>query len=228
MMKKYWQYIKCTLLYRFSKDIQIGKSAKIKWIKYSIKKRSGNKLIFEDCCIFHCSFKINGLNNKIVIDENANIGYCSFSVVGDNNEIHISGSTGIMTITLRGKGCSVQIGKQTSIESCYMVCMGENNSINIGDDCMFSGNIEIWNSDTHLITDLMGNGINPSQPIVIGNHVWLGKSVKVLKGTTIGDGSIAGMNSIVTKDIPPHSIAAGNPAKVIKTNVNWTKGFINI
>lgn len=212
----------------FSKDILIGKGTKIKWIKYGIKKRSGNKLIFENCCIFHCNFKINGSNNTIVIDKNANIAYCHFSIVGDNNEIHISGTTGIMTITLRGKGCSVQTGEKTSIESCYMVCMGENNSINIGDDCMFSGNIEIWNSDTHLITDLMGNGINPSQPIVIGNHVWLGKNVKVLKGTTIGDGAIAGMDSVITKNIPLNSIAAGNPAKVVKTGTNWTKGFINI
>lgn len=115
MIRKYWQYIKCTLLYHFSKDILIGKGTKIKWIKYGIKKRSGNKLIFENCCIFHCNFKINGSNNTIVIDKNANIAYCHFSIVGDNNEIHISGTTGIMTITLRGKGCSVQTGEKQAL-----------------------------------------------------------------------------------------------------------------
>ena len=50
----------------------------------------------------------------------------------------------------------------------------------------------------------------------------------VMKGVTIGEHSVVGLGSIVTKDIPPHTVAAGNPAKVVKEGVDWKMGFINI
>lgn len=53
-------------------------------------------------------------------------------------------------------------------------------------------------------------------PVVIGNNVWIGDKVTILPGVTIGDGSVIAANSVVTKDIPSFSIAAGNPAKIIK------------
>jgi lipopolysaccharide O-acetyltransferase len=55
-----------------------------------------------------------------------------------------------------------------------------------------------------------------SQPVKIGCKVWLGEQVCILPGITIGDGAIIGANSVVTCDIPPNSIAAGNPARVIR------------
>ena len=51
----------------------------------------------------------------------------------------------------------------------------------------------------------------------VGNNVWLGDKVSILPGVHIGDGSVIGANSVVTHSIPPYSIAAGNPAKVLKT-----------
>lgn len=55
-----------------------------------------------------------------------------------------------------------------------------------------------------------------SKPVVIGNNVWIGELVSVLPGVTIGENSIIGANSVVTKSVPPNCIAVGNPAKVIK------------
>lgn len=55
-----------------------------------------------------------------------------------------------------------------------------------------------------------------SAPISIGNHVWIGMNVVVMRGVTIGDNTIIGANSVVTKNIPSNVIAAGNPIKVIK------------
>lgn len=56
-----------------------------------------------------------------------------------------------------------------------------------------------------------------SRPVKIGRNVWLGEQVCILPGITVGDGAIVGAGSVVTRDIPPHSIAAGNPARVIRT-----------
>lgn len=56
-----------------------------------------------------------------------------------------------------------------------------------------------------------------SRPVRIGRNVWLGEHVCVLPGVTIGDGAIVGANAVVNRDVPPHTIVAGNPARIIRT-----------
>jgi acetyltransferase-like isoleucine patch superfamily enzyme len=56
-------------------------------------------------------------------------------------------------------------------------------------------------------------------PVVIGENCWIGRNVSIMKGVTIGDNSIIAANSVVTKSVPANCIAAGNPAKVVKTNI---------
>jgi len=65
------------------------------------------------------------------------------------------------------------------------------------------------------------DGKSVATPIIIGDHVWIGMNVTVLKGVTIGDGAVVAAGSMVTKDVPPHSLVAGVPAKVVKTDVEW-------
>lgn len=226
-MKKHIRYIIDSITCHFSSSFQFSPKTKSKWLRYSID--SSNIVELNECQVSHCSFNIHGVGNRIIIDNGANVCYCGFNITGNNNTIQLDGCTGIMSLTLRGDRHNVTIGKDTSMESVYMICMGQNNRITIGEDCMFSGGIELWNSDTHLITDLDGNPTNPSKPITIGNHVWIGKNVKILKGVTIGDNSIIGMDTVVTRNVPVHSIAAGNPARVVREgNADWCKGFIKI
>ncbi len=59
--------------------------------------------------------------------------------------------------------------------------------------------------------------------MIIGNHVWIGENALILKGVKIGDNSIVGAGSVVTKDVPNNSIVAGNPARIIKNNINWER-----
>lgn len=227
MVKKYFRYIKDTLSCRFSKHFCLHGSI-INWITYNISSNKNNSVVIENSSVFHCSFNINGTNNRIVIKNNADIVYCNISVFGDNNLIIFDGNKGIVNLINRGNNNVVSIGKDTTIETVYMVSMGCNNSIEIGKDCMFSGDVEIWNTDSHLITDENGNPLNPSKPVCIGNRVWVGKHVKILKGVSIGADTILGMNAVITHDVPANSIAAGNPAKTVKKGVKWHRGFIEI
>lgn len=66
-----------------------------------------------------------------------------------------------------------------------------------------------------LLYEPLCRPVTSNGPIVIGKNVWCGEKATILSGVTIGDGAIIGANSVVTKDVPPFSIAAGSPAKVI-------------
>ena len=79
-------------------------------------------------------------------------------------------------------------------------------------------------SDNHSIIDVAsGKRINPSRPITIGDHVWVGQEVTILKGTAIGSHSIVGAGSIVRGVVPPNTLVAGSPARVIRSGVTWDR-----
>lgn len=86
----------------------------------------------------------------------------------------------------------------------------------IGNDCMIASSAYLTDSDWHGIYD-RSLAIGKTLPVCLKDNVWIGDSAIVCKGVTIGENSIIGAGSIVTKDIPPNTIAAGNPAVVVKT-----------
>ena len=131
------------------------------------------------------------------------------------------------TLVLRGNNCKIEIGEGSTFGGIYMVCMGQNNFIKIGKECMFAENIDIWATDSHPIYDTDNVLINPSKPIVIGNHVWVGAKSSILKGVQIDGGAVIGMSSIVTKNVNAFTLNVGNPLRCIKQNVKWNREFIN-
>ncbi|NCS26525.1 MAG: acyltransferase [Microcystis aeruginosa BS13-02] len=123
-----------------------------------------------------------------------------------------------------GKNC--YIGEKTRIRSAT--------SIKIGNEVIIADDVNIYDTDAHslnyilrqkefmevvilnnLIKDAKDVDIQ-SAPVVIEDHVWIGFNVGILKGVTIGKGAIIGAGSVVTKDIEPFTVVAGNPAKIIK------------
>lgn len=92
-------------------------------------------------------------------------------------------------------------------------------TVTIGNDVMMGPDVLIYTSN-HAFdrTDIpmCKQGYQQERPVTIGNDVWIGARVIILPGVTIGDGVIIGAASVVTKNLPPFTICAGNPARVLK------------
>lgn len=115
-------------------------------------------------------------------------------------------------------GARLEIGDNTYINESLIQCAS---TMKIGRDCAIAGDVLIQDTDFHPILDENGNEKPTTKPITIGNHVWICANAFILKGVNIGDGAIVAAGAVVTKDVPPRCLVGGNPAKVIKTNVEW-------
>ena len=134
---------------------------------------------------------------------------------------------------LCGKMILDHCGKLVNIEKnalfSHKVSLGDYSGIGVNAKiygCCHIGDHVMMGEDCTIITrnhrfdrtdiPMMHQAFAEEQPVVIGNDVWIGDRVTILPGVHIGDGCIVGAGAVVTKDIPPYAIAAGNPAKVIK------------
>ncbi|MBN1806109.1 MAG: acyltransferase [Sedimentisphaerales bacterium] len=92
-------------------------------------------------------------------------------------------------------------------------------SVRIGRNVLIASNVLITDSDHVIEPDglpVTKNGKFITRPVLIDDNCWIGQNAVILKGVTIGRESIIGANSVVTHDVPSHSVAAGNPARIIK------------
>lgn len=121
--------------------------------------------------------------------------------------------TGLLTHI---KSAKIRIG-----DNCLLngTVVHSNDTILIGDDCMFGPGVVILDNDSH------NTSINPAtrrtgkiatSPVIIGNNVWVGMHSIITKGVHIGDNSIIAAGSVITKDVPPNQLFGGNPAVFIK------------
>lgn len=109
------------------------------------------------------------------------------------------------------------------------VAINVGKSVQIGKDCLIAAGCLITDNDSHPIDPyrrLRKEPVkdNEIKPIIIEDNVWIGTRCVILKGVTIGTGSIIAANSLVTRSIPPYSIAMGVPAKVIISGINKSYG----
>ena len=88
--------------------------------------------------------------------------------------------------------------------------------IEIGEQTMFGPNVQIYTAVHPINAEKRATHIEKGKPIYIGKNVWIGGNVTICPGVKIGDKSVIGAGSVVTKDIPANVMAAGNPCKVIK------------
>lgn len=126
-----------------------------------------------------------------------------------------------------GEG-SICIGSNTVIHQDSFI--GSVNSIQIGNCVIISNNVKIYDNNNHPTSpktreEMCKNGFYgeswrwtyaENKPVVIEDNVWIGERSTILKGVHIGKGSIVACNTVVVKDVPPFSLVAGNPGRVVK------------
>ncbi len=164
------------------------------------KNKHDKSVIFQKSCVISDTDFFEGNNNVGGRIHNSHIGYGTY-IVGENGYIH-----------------DCKIGRFCSIASSCHIGLGDH-ALN-----MVSTSPLFYSSHSLLPDHFLSEDIpvrectikDTNYKVIIGNDVWMGYNVCVKEGVTIGDGAIIGAKSLVTKDIPPYSIAVGIPAKVIK------------
>lgn len=172
------------------------------------------------------SFDIIGNNNTILVGKNTNVSNTLIFIRGDHHHL-IIGDNCIMgkgELWIEDDHCSLIIHNNTTIEHAHLAVTEPYSVLEIHNDCMLAKQVEIRTGDSHSIIDMQtGKRINQAANVTLGEHVWVGALAKILKGVTIGNNVVIATGAIVTSDIPSHSIAAGIPARVIKTDIDWKR-----
>ena len=171
---------------------------------------------------------------NVVIDDNAYLE-TSYSFLLYRSELPLGVKIGQGTSIYLGtmfdvgpKG-KVTFGDYVLMNGARIICDAE---VAIGDYCLISWNVVLMDTcrlpfepekrrrELELISERhprVADAAAPARPIRIGPKVWIGFDVCVLPGVSIGEGSVIGARSVVAEDVPPYTVAAGNPARIIRT-----------
>lgn len=174
-------------------------------IRYTVAGRGNTLTVGAWTVIDDLKLSIQGSNNRIVIGDDVRILSGVFHVEDDDTLLEIGdGSLLINTrIGLTESGSAIRIGRHG----------------------MIAPNVDIRNGDSHAIYDGETRlRINKASDVVLGDRVWVGARAMLLKGARIADGCILGACSVVSKPLlEPAALYAGSPARLLKSNIYWTR-----
>ena len=228
---------------KFKKKLSGKELAKIhaeKGNQFILHKENGDIEEFPE--IPRLNVQFFGTNCKVELWEPVNFNQLkttqsSLHLYGDNNSIEIKSSKHVINnLTIAGLGNifgqstynnKIFIDENFSCEKILFQFLFTNNcTVKIGKDCMFSSEITFLLGDAHTVYSLDNpQKVNETKfGISIGNHVWIGHDVEILKDVVIPDNTVIGARSLVNKEFSkPNTIIAGIPAKVVKENIGWDR-----
>ncbi len=111
-------------------------------------------------------------------------------------------------------GWNIEAGE--NFNANYNMTILDVGKVTFGDNVLVAPNVSIYTAGHPIHWESRNSGYEYGIPVTIGNNVWLGGSVVILPGVTIGDNAVIGAGSVVKKDIPPNVVAVGNPCRIIR------------
>jgi len=192
-----------------------------------------NKIIIHDSNKEGITISINGQNNTVEIGECQLPSRLKITIKGNFNSVRIRSILCVKDLTINvgthvaANRTELDIGTNISMKTANFILMHNSGNVcRIGDNCLFSNSITIRCGESpHLLFDKeTGEYIDISEGVFIGNHVWVGEKVYIMKNVTVPDECVIGAGSVVTKRFTEENcIIAGNPARVVKQNIQWIK-----
>lgn len=189
------------------------------------------KAVGNNCLIYGCSS--NNKMGEVYLGNNVKLRNCRFYFEGcdpSKNSIIIGSNCrvdGVEFICRYGGINTIKIGANNTFGGNVQIEASEGTKVTTGEDCMFAHRIHITTTDHHSILNKEGKRVNNARDISIGNHVWIGMGVTLLKNSRIPNGSIVGANSTYTSNnTNDNSIFAGLPARMIKSDISWCRKLI--
>ncbi|QJD97571.1 acyltransferase [Mucilaginibacter robiniae] len=185
------------------------------FLKPFLKKSSGLLFVGHRVKVRH-GYQLTAGKN-LILEDNVSINALSENGIQLGNQVSIARDSILFcTGIIAQKGTGITIGDRTGINA--RAYFGGQGGITIGNDVIMGPNVQIF-SENHNFLDLVipikDQGV-ARQSVIIGNNCWIGAGATILAGVTIGDGCVIAAGSVVNKSVPPNSIVAGVPAKVIK------------
>ena len=119
-------------------------------------------------------------------------------------------------LVFEGPDGIIEIGDDVFINARSEVRSRE--QVRIGADTIVSYDVCILDTNSHSIV-----GIETTQPVTLGEHVWVGARATILPGVTVGSGAVIGAGSVVTRNVPERCLVAGNPVRVLREDITWTR-----
>jgi acetyltransferase-like isoleucine patch superfamily enzyme len=192
------------------------------------RDQNGNVIHYRGPLKHRVNIQFFGNDNILFIHDEANELSGSIKFYGDSGHFTLGAMSSFRGQAIVGNKCHISIGNKTTITKNCFINTAEGSGVIIGEDCMIASDTILRTHDSHPIFDVLTQTrINLAQSISIGNHVWLGDQVIVLGGARIEDGSMIGIRGLVTGVIPNNCIAAGSPARVIRTDIAWERPNLN-
>lgn len=148
-------------------------------------------------------------------------------VIGDNVSGHWFVSVHAGAEATIGRNTTANLGVSIAVK----ILIEPMGYVAIGEDCMFSDGITLQCGDQHPLIciesgDILNKGLSR---IELEQHCWVGRDVTILasgSSVTLGRGGIAGARSVIPKSTPPLSVSVGNPARVVRQGVTWSRHFM--
>ena len=168
-------------------------------------RANGGRLTIPGSCRLSTPLRCNGAG-QVVLGENVNLGFRLAPMFGD----------GSVLLQARSEDARISIGSGTTTSNNVAVIAQV--SIEIGTRCRIGDQVVIYDCDFHEISPETRDASNgATEAVRIGDNVWLGSRVMILKGVEIGDHCVIAAGAVVTGAIPARSVAAGNPARVVRS-----------